>query len=196
MKNEITDAIGNTPVTTAAAQGKWDEVKKMLADGADVRSCNCFGQNALYYALAAGEFDLAFALFDAGARLDELAVDEDGRSLLSAAAEMRRTGRDVFVPLDKSLAQLCRNGCYEDAEKMLGSASVPECSEALDELVRNGRYRPEVNLALAEKLFARGGQADLSLVGKYGSLMPKQLCNPSTYTAQMFRLIGKYKANY
>ena len=90
------DVIGNTPATAAASAGDWEEVAKLLAAGADVRSCNCFGQNALYFALADGKFDLAFALFDAGARLDELAVGEDGRSALAAAAELRRTGRDVF----------------------------------------------------------------------------------------------------
>ena len=46
MGNEIIDAIGNTPATIAAASGDWEKVKKLLEVGADVRCCNCFGQNA------------------------------------------------------------------------------------------------------------------------------------------------------
>ena len=193
MEHDNIDVIGNTPVTIAASAGDWEEVAKLLAAGADVRSCNCFGQNALYFALADGQFDLAFALFDAGARLDELAVGEDGRSALAAAAELRRTGRDVFAPLDKNIAGLCRNGSYEEAGKHIETATPAECSEALAELVRNGKYRPEVNLVLAEQLFARGGRIDPGLVQKYAVLKPDQLRNPVTYTAKMRQLIRKYQ---
>ena len=196
MENDVNDefdGIWNTPVTSAAAAGNWDEVKKMLDAGADVRSCNCFGQNALFFALVDGEFDIAMALFDAGARLDELTVGDNGQYSLSAAAELRRTGRDVFDPVDKSISNLCRNGAYEEAEKHLADASPAECSAALDELVRHGRYRPEVNLELAEKLFAAGGRADPDLVTHYAEIRPRQLRNPENYTERIRMLIQKYQ---
>ena len=189
------DGLGNTAATASAATGSWEEVKRLLAEGADVRSCNCFGQNALYFALVDGEFDLAMALFDAGARLDELAVGDQDRYSLSAAAEMRRTGRDVFDAVDKSVANLCRNGAYEEAEKHLEGSSPAECGAALNELIRNGRYRPEVNLALAEKLFAAGGRVDPALVTRYAEIRPHQLRNPEDYTAQIRRLTEKYQGN-
>lgn len=195
MKKQVDDVIGDTPITVAAANGEWEEVKRLLASGADIRSCNCFGQNALYFALTAGEFDLAFALFDAGARLDELVSSEDSGTALGAAAEMRRTGRDIFAPLDKSLADLCRNGAYEAAAKRLDAASPAECSAALDELVRNGKYRPEVNLALAEKLFASGGKVDADVLQRYAALKPIQLRNPEGYTAKMRQLIQKHQTD-
>ena len=193
MEHDNIDVIGNTPITIAASAGDWEEVAKLLAAGADVRSCNCFGQNALYFALADGQFDLAFALFDAGARLDELAVGEDGRSALAAAAELRRTGRDVFAPLDKNIAGLCRNGSYEEAGKHIETATPAECSEALAELVRNGQYRPEVNLVLAEKLFQYGGKADVKLLQKYADLKPVQLRNPEFFTSKMYDFIKLYQ---
>ena len=111
----------------------------------------------------------------------------------AAAAELRRTGRDVFALLDKNIACFCRNGSYEEAGKHIETATPAECSEALAQLVRHGKYRPEVNLALAEKLFARGGRIDPGLVQKYAVLKPDQLRNPVTYTAKMRQLIRKYQ---
>ncbi len=196
MENHGIDGLGNTPITAAAACGNWDEVRKLLRQGADVRTCNCFGQNALYFTMADGEYDLSMELFDAGARLDELAVVESGSNSLAAAAELRRTGRDVFDPIDKSVANLCRTGAYEMAEARLDTASPEECSRALDELVRNGKYRPEINLSLAEKLFQRGGQVDFELVGRYASIRPPQLRNPESYTMTMLDLVRKYQHDH
>ena len=193
MEHNNIDIIGNTPIIVAASVGDWEKVKKLLAEGADVRSCNCYGQNALYFALTDGQFDLAFALFDAGARLDELACDETGRSALGAVAELRRTGRDVFAPYDKTIALLCKNGCYKEAEKYLTCASPAECSDALNELIRNGKYLPEDNLALARKLFQRKGKADVKLLKKYAVLSPAQLRNPESYTSKMADFIKFYQ---
>ena len=195
MGTDNINFIGNTPIISAASAGDWEEVAKLLASGADVRSCNWFGQNALYFALIDGEFDLAFALFDAGARLDELDSVDKKRSALGAAAEMRRTGRDIFAHLNKNIVALCRNGAYIDAEKHLDGATANECSEALNELVRHGKYRPEVNLALAKKLFSRGGKVDLKLFEKYATCKLKWFRNPESYVAKFKKLIEKYQNN-
>lgn len=182
-----------TPATAAASAGDWQEVEKLLAAGADVKSCNLFGQNALYFALIDGKFDIAAALYDAGARLDELAGNGNDHSVLTEIAELRRTGRDVFASLDKSLAHLCANGSYKEAETRLCSAKPADCSAAIDELIRNGKYLPQENLALAEKLFQHGGKADVKLLQKYAALNPAQLRNPQFYTAKMYEFIKIYQ---
>lgn len=182
-----------TPATAAASAGDWLEVEKLLAAGADVKSCNLFGQNALYFALIDGKFDIAAALYDAGARLDELAGNGNDHSVLTEIAELRRTGRDVFASLDKSLARLCANGSYKEAETRLCSAKPADCSAAIDELIRNGKYLPQENLSLAEKLFQQGGRADAKLLQKYAGLHPAQLRNPQFYTAKMYEFIKIYQ---
>ena len=49
------------------------------------------------------------------------------------------------------------------------------------------------NLALAEKLFQRGGKADKNLLQKYAGLKPVQLRNPAFYTAKMYDFIKFYQ---
>ena len=189
---QTNDIFNITPAIAAASTGDWQEVEKLLAEGADVKSCNLFGQNALYFALIDGKFDIAAALYDAGARLDELAGNGNGHSVLTTIAELRRTGRDIFSSPDKSLAQLCGNGSYKEAEKRIPDATPADCSAALDELIRNGKYLPEENLALAEKLFQHGGKADVKLLQKYADLKPAQLRNPDFFTSKMYDFINLY----
>ena len=190
---QTNDIFNITPAIAAASTGDWQEVEKLLAEGADVKSCNLFGQNALYFALIDGKFDIAAALYDAGARLDELAGNGNGHSVLTTIAELRRTGRDIFSSPDKSLAQLCGNGSYKKAEKRIPDATPADCSAALDELIRNGKYLPEENLALAEKLFQHGGKADVKLLQKYADLKPAQLRNPDFFTSKMYDFIKLYQ---
>ena len=190
-KEEPADAFGDTPMTMAAAAGEWDKVKELLESGEDAASCNCFGQNALYFALADEHLDLAIALYDAGARLDELCVGEYGRSALGAAAEMRRTGRDVFASRGKTLAQLCRNGSYPEAAKMVKTASPEACTEAISSLIVNGRYQEEINLELMEKMLARGGKMDWRLLDYFAFRCPKQLRNSENYTEKAKALAGR-----
>ena len=190
---QTNDILNITPATAAASAGDWQKVEKLLAAGADVKSCNLFGQNALYFALIDGKFDIAAALYDAGARLDELAGDGANHSVLTDIAELRRTGRDIFSSSEKSLAQLCGNGSYKEAEKRIPGATPADCSAALNELIRNGKYLPEENLALAEKLFQHGGKADKNLLKKYAGLKPVQLRNPEFFTSKMYDFIKLYQ---
>jgi hypothetical protein len=190
---QTNDILNITPATAAASSGNWQEVEKLLAEGADLKSCNLFGQNALYFALIDGKFDLAAALYDAGARLDELAGNGNDHSILTDIAELRRTGRDIFSSSEKSLVQLCGNGSYKEAEKRIPDATAADCSAALDELIRNGKYLPEDNLALAEKLFQHGGKADVKLLQKYAALKPAQLRNPELYTSKMYDFVKLYQ---
>ena len=186
---QTNDIFNITPATAAASAGDWQEVEKLLAAGADVKTCNLFGQNALYFALIDGKFELAAKLYDAGARLDELADNGNSHSILTEIAELRRTGRDIFSSSEKSLAQLCANGSYKEAETRIFAATPTDCSAALAELIRNGKYLPEENLFLAEKLFQHGGKADKKLLQKYAGIKPEQLRNPEFYTAKMYDFI-------
>ena len=54
-------------------------------------------------------------------------------------------------------------------------------------------FSPEVNLALAEKLFALGGRVDIQLLQTYAELKPVQLRNPESFTEKMRQFIRKYQ---
>lgn len=188
-EDQVIDCIGDTPFLVAAAGGNWNEVKDMLRKGdVDVRHCNTFGQNALYFALAAGELDLAIGLYDAGARLDGLHLPENWESpnssgaILATVAELRRTGRDVFFDPQNTVVDCCIWGNYPDAETRISNATREQLTEAISELIRNGRYMEKENLALLKKLVAHGGEIDLDLLAQYATVQPAQLRNSEFYT--------------
>ena len=137
------DAAGNTPFTLAAQKQDWDEVRAMLKWGTDARHWNCFGINALYYALIYGQLDLAIELYDAGARLDGLNSDlpdeGSGNRILKLAAELQRTGRNIFFDERNTLLDCCRKGAYLQAQDKIRSASGEELTESISELkIRKG----------------------------------------------------------
>lgn len=191
--NDLLDAFENTKLILEARSGNWDGVRQLLRQGADARWKNVFGINALYYALEAGETGLAIELYDAGARLDALnggpPESRSGGRALILAAELRRTGRDVFYDEQNTLSECCRWGLYGQAEKLISGADKGELDLAVYELIRNGRYCPEKNLALLKKLVLLGGEIDPVEVNRYVADRPEKLRNPPEYTEAVQQLI-------
>lgn len=45
------DACGNNEIIAAVRDRDWNRVRELLKKGADVRNCNCSGQDALFFAV-------------------------------------------------------------------------------------------------------------------------------------------------
>ena len=86
------DACGNNEIIAAARDRDWNRVRELLKKGADVRNCNCFGQNALFFAVLNCRFELADELYQRGARLSGL-IDNPDSEMLAGIADMMRYGR-------------------------------------------------------------------------------------------------------
>ena len=81
------DACGNNEIIAAARDRDWNRVRELLKKGADVRNCNCFGQNALFFAVLNCRFELADELYQRGARLSGL-IDNPDSEMLAGIADM------------------------------------------------------------------------------------------------------------
>lgn len=157
----MTDTWGNTPITEAARMRDFQQVRILIAEGADVRAENIHGQNALYFTLLAGEAELAELLYDMGARLDGLTGGgNDGNGLLGLLAEWFRCGKNPFRDEKRSLSDCCRHGMYEQAKGIMSNATQEEKNAALCSLIRCGQYRERENVVLFETLLNAGANPD------------------------------------
>lgn len=196
MDDEV-DVCGNNKIIAAARDRDWYRVRELLEKGADVRSCNCFGQNALFFAVLNCQFELAAELYQRGARLSGL-TDNPESKMLAGIADLAHYGMNVFFDEHNTLAECCRDGHYDQAESLLEGASPDEKNRALRALIRNGNYRSERNLELFRKLLAAGADpADktddcyncrelLEVIGK----RPRVLRLNSAYAEEVERLIS------
>lgn len=191
------DACGNNEIIAAARDRDWNRVRELLEKGVDVRSCNCFGQNALFFAILNCRFELADELYQRGARLSGLADNPDSE-MLAGIAEMIRRGQNPFLDEHSTLMECCRDGHYDRAESLIEHASIEEKNQALRALIRNGNYRSERNLELFRQLLAAGADPGdktgdeyncrelLEVIGK----RPHVLTLNSAYAEEVERLIS------
>ena len=190
------DACGNNEIIAAARNRDWYRVRELLKKGADVRSCNYFGQNALFFAVLNCQFELAGELYKHGARLSGL-TDNPDSEMLAGIADMTRCGMNPFRDENNTLTECCRDGHYDQAESLIEQSSPDEKNRALRALIRNGNYRPERNLELFRRLLAAGADPGdktgdeyncrelLEVIGK----RPHILTLNSFYTEEIERLI-------
>ena len=138
IREDLTgDALASAKLVKTAKENNWEEVEKLLADGADPRICrfgDAFGvESALYYALKDKRFDIAEKLYDAGDRLDDL-VSEDETPLpptvLDFLAFAMRNGCNYFYDESKTLSECCRCSAFEQIEKLMPGADKEELEKA------------------------------------------------------------------
>ena len=77
IRQDLTgDPLLSGKLVKAAREKQWEEVEKLLSQGADPRICrsgDAYGyESALYYALLDKRYDMAEKLYEAGDRLDDL----------------------------------------------------------------------------------------------------------------------------
>ena len=131
------DVLLSAKLVKAAFEENFDEVEKLLADGADPRICrfgDAFGvESALYYALKAKRFDVAGKLYEAGDRLDDLIVENE-ENIPSAALEFlnfaMRHGDNYFYDESKTLSECCRCSNFAQIEKLMPIADKEELGKA------------------------------------------------------------------
>ena len=138
IREDLTgDALASAKLVKTAKENNWEEVEKLLADGADPRICrfgDAFGvESALYYALKAKRFDAAEKLYEAGDRLDDLIVEGE-ENIPSAALEFlnfaMRHGDNYFYDESKTLSECCRCSNFAQIEKLMPTADKKELGKA------------------------------------------------------------------
>ena len=169
IREDLTgDALLSAKLVKAAKENNWEEVEKLLADGADPRICrsgDAFGvESALYYALKAKRFDVAEKLYEVGDRLDDLIVEGE-ENIPSAALEFlnfaMRHGDNYFYDESKTLSECCRCSNFAQIEKLMPTADKEELGKAFYNTVfawiRHFK-RLDVYGRILEDLLARGAK--------------------------------------
>ena len=169
IREDLTgDALLSAKLVKAAKENTWEEVEKLLADGADPRICrsgDAFGvESALYYALKAKRFDIAEKLYEVGDRLDDLIVEGE-ENIPSAALEFlnfaMRHGDNYFYDESKTLSECCRCSNFAQIEKLMPTADKEELGKAFYNTVfawiRHFK-RLDVYGRILEDLLARGAK--------------------------------------
>ena len=163
------DALKSARLVQAALDKNWQEVEKLLEEGADPRICrykNAVGEkvSALYCALESCQHELARKLFEAGDRLDDLRLSDSpfyrvrGDVLDFLAFEMRK-GNNYFYDESKSFSECCRCAAFVQIGEMIETASQDELSKSIEFAVDHYcRSKEPFFLNLLNELVARGGK--------------------------------------
>lgn len=132
------DALLSAQLVRAARDEEWPEVERLLAAGADPRICRCgdaYGvESALFYALRKGQYGIACKLYDAGDRLDDLVVEDDGTMPVEALwflAQEMRAGCNWFRDESKPLSECCRCGDFGRIGELLDAATPEELNKSV-----------------------------------------------------------------
>ena len=163
------DALKSARLVRAALDKNWQEVEKLLEEGADPRICrymNAVGEkvSALYCALESNQHELARKLFEAGDRLDDLRLSDSpfykvrGDVLDFLAFEMRK-GNNYFYDESKSFSECCRCAAFVQIDEMIETASQDELSKSIEFVIDHYcRSHSSYFLKLLKELVARGGK--------------------------------------
>ena len=169
IRQDLTgDPLLSGKLVKAALKNQWDEVEKLLAQGADPRICRCgdaYGEeSALFYAIVAKRYDVAKKLYEAGDRLDDLIPEGTEvmptEALLFLAAAMR-CGDNYFLDESKNLPECCRCSAFAQIEQLMPQASQEELNQSIAPTVHSWfRHfkNPEDHNQILEDLLARGAR--------------------------------------
>ena len=169
IRQDLTgDPLLSGKLVKAARENQWDEVEKLLSQGADPRICrsgDAYGyESALYYALLDKRYDMAEKLYEAGDRLDDLIPEDEGvmptETLLFLAFSMRN-GDNYFLDESKNLPECCRCSAFVQIGELMPQASPEELNQSIAPTVHSWiRHfkNPEVYNQILEDLLARGAR--------------------------------------
>ena len=167
------DVLASAKLVKAACDKNWDEVERLLNEGADPRICRLTHVTgeiipALYMALKDQQFKLADKLYDAGDRLDDF-IDylENHRTCKSAIiaflAQEMRWGRNYFYDASKPLSECCRCSAIRQIEELMPHASQEELDKSIEPTVNSWiRYfrQTELYVAILKDLARHGAKLD------------------------------------
>ena len=160
------DALQSAKLVLAAQDKKWEEVEKLLEQGADPRICRWADAaglmaSALFYALESKQFGLAGKLFNAGDRLDDLRLDRDSvpAEVLTFLAFEMRNGNNYFYDESKPLSECCRCSAFEQIGNLMDSASQDELNKSIEPTVHEWfYYKAPVHVEILADLIAKGAK--------------------------------------
>lgn len=162
------DVLLSAKLVKAAFEENFDEVEKLLSQGADPRICrrgDAFGvESALYYALKAKRFDIAEKLYNAGDRLDDLVTENDeplDPVIMDFLAFVIADGTNYFYDATKPLSECCRCSNFKRIKELMPTADKEELRKAFINTVWEGiRYfkNLEVYEKILEDLLAYGAK--------------------------------------
>lgn len=171
IRQDLTgDPLLSGKLVKAARENQWEEVEKLLSQGADPRICrsgDAYGyESALYYALLDKRYDMAEKLYEAGDRLDDLIPEDEGTIHLSTEtlaflAFSMRNGDNYFLDESKNLPECCRCSAFVQIGELMPQASQKELNQSIAPTVHSWiRHfkNPEVYNQILEDLLARGAK--------------------------------------
>ena len=146
LREDLTgDVLASAKLVKAACDKNWNEVEKMLDEGADPRICRlayASGEihSALFMALKDQKFDLAYKLYLAGDRLDDIAEFTDScgscpDSVFACLAQEMHRGRNYFYDESRTLSECCRCSAFVRIEKLMPLASQEELDKSIEPTV-------------------------------------------------------------
>lgn len=138
------DALLSAELVKAALEKRWQDVERLLENGADPRICrygDAYGkESALFYALQEQKFDIARKLYDAGDRLEDLIIECDGKlpvEVLNFIAWEMRCGRNLFYDESMPLSECCRCASFARIGDMIESASQDELNKSIAPVIHS-----------------------------------------------------------
>jgi hypothetical protein len=162
------DALQSARLVRAAQEKNWKEVEKLLEDGADPRICREATPDgnmvsALYYALASKQHELAWKLYNAGDRLDDLRLDEYYEpvpaEMMAFLTGQMHYGRNYFYDESKPLSECCRCAAFEQIGKLMETASQDELNKSIEPIFENYiHYKAPIYIDILEDLIGRGAK--------------------------------------
>ena len=162
------DALQSARLVDAALDKNWNEVEKLLEEGADPRICrwaNAAGEiaSALFFALESKQYELAGKLFKAGDRLDDLRLDTDFGSVpaqvLDFLAFEMHNGNNYFYDESKPLSECCRCAAFKQIGELIDTASQDELDKSIEPTVHNYMHsKSSVHIEILEELIEKGAK--------------------------------------
>ena len=143
LREDLTgDVLASANLVKAACDKNWNEVENMLDEGADPRICRlayASGEihSALFMALKDKKFDLAYKLYLAGDRLDDIAEFNDScgscpDSVFAFLAQEMHRGRNYFYDESRTLSECCRCSSFVQIKKLMPLASQEELDKSIE----------------------------------------------------------------
>ena len=196
---EHEDVMLSARLVDAAARGRWTQVRRLQADGADPRICRYIANgrcvSALYFALKAEKYDIAYELLQAGDRLDDLRVGE--YDALSGAAvnflvRAQANGINPFAEKEKPLSECIRCGLWAQAREAMKSATRKELNLSVEMIFLYLQPENAVRyLQFLDELKARGANLEL-IVPFREEIEPVLLRFSPMVRAEFMERIGEY----
>merc|ERR1712098_54547 len=152
--------MGNKLLRTSAYSGEIEEVTRALAEGADVKSADIFGNTALHFAVRKQHDSVVAFLLDSGANVN--AADQNGVTALHMASS-RQNEEIVKSLLAKEPNINAQNASYQTPLMYAAKMSIMKNVEILLKAGADAKLRDEDGKT-AGYLYAKNDKCKIQLL--------------------------------